>query len=185
VRGKRAATIERISVMWIVNLLLAWAVALSPAVAAQEHQPGRAAARANVDLVGALKATPGCIGVEVAQTASGKQVIFAWFENKKAVLNWFYDPVHQAAMQQFFPGGSSGRQPLADLPDDGQPIMAIASLTMAAAAPEGVTMLPVSQISIELYRPAPGGLSLGGRFSPAGLEMPSHIDIPMPAAASK
>src|SRR5262245_51088535 len=35
------------------------------------------------DLGGALKATPGCLGVESARTSSGKQVIFAWFENKK------------------------------------------------------------------------------------------------------
>ena len=31
------------------------------------------------DLVGPLKATPGCLGVETARTASGKMVIFAWF----------------------------------------------------------------------------------------------------------
>src|SRR5438034_5052414 len=42
------------------------------------------------DLVGLLKATPGVIGVDAARTMSGKQVIFAWFENKKAVLNWYY-----------------------------------------------------------------------------------------------
>jgi hypothetical protein len=33
------------------------------------------------DLVGPLKATPGCLGVETARTASGKMVIFAWFED--------------------------------------------------------------------------------------------------------
>src|SRR5262245_28351929 len=48
------------------------------------------------DLVAALKATPGCLGVETARTSSGKQVIFAWFENKKAVLAWYYSDTHQA-----------------------------------------------------------------------------------------
>jgi hypothetical protein len=33
-----------------------------------------------------LRATAGCPGVETAQTTSGKQVIFAWFEDKKAAL---------------------------------------------------------------------------------------------------
>lgn len=33
------------------------------------------------DLVAALKKSPGCLGVETARTASGKAVIFAWFED--------------------------------------------------------------------------------------------------------
>ena len=40
------------------------------------------------DLVGALKGTKGCLGVETAKTSSGKNVIFAWFEDKQAVLRW-------------------------------------------------------------------------------------------------
>src|SRR2546422_728630 len=51
------------------------------------------------DLVGGLKAVPGCLGVETARTASGKNVIFAWFEDKKAVLNWYYSDTHQHAMR--------------------------------------------------------------------------------------
>ena len=47
------------------------------------------------DLVGGLKATPGCLGVETARTDSGKQVIFAWFEDKKAVLKWYHSDVHR------------------------------------------------------------------------------------------
>ena len=35
------------------------------------------------NVVDAVKAAPGCLGVETAQTASGKRVIFAWFESKK------------------------------------------------------------------------------------------------------
>ena len=37
-------------------------------------------------LTAALKATPGCLGIGTAMTESGKQVIFAWFENKQAAL---------------------------------------------------------------------------------------------------
>ena len=90
------------------------------------------------DLVGLLKATPGVIGVDAARTMSGKQVIFAWFENKKAVLNWYYSDAHQALMLQL--AGSMRRPggPLADVPDDGRPVLAIASLTMpSSAAPPG------------------------------------------------
>ena len=44
-------------------------------------------------------ASPGCLGVEVAKTASGKSVIFAWFEDKKAALAWYKNDVHQESMR--------------------------------------------------------------------------------------
>src|SRR2546428_12408539 len=85
------------------------------------------------DLVAALKATPGCLGVETARTSSGKQVIFAWFENRRAVLKWYYSDAHQDAMKSFFPGFES-RKPLKEVPEDSGPIMVIASITMAKQA---------------------------------------------------
>jgi hypothetical protein len=85
--------------------------------------------------------------VETARTASGKQVIFAWFENKKALLDWYYSPVHQQLMAQFFPGAPA-RTPMPDVTDDGRPILAVASLTMTDKPASGVTSLPVSQIAI-------------------------------------
>ena len=160
------------------NTLLLLAVAalvFTPAVAARLGAQN--AAPGFPDLVAALKATPGCLGVEAARTMSGKQVIFAWFDNKQSVLSWYYSEVHQDVMRQFVPDRPV-RTPLADLPDDGQPILAIASLTMADKPMSDVIKLPVSQISIELYRPAPGGLSVGGRFAPATLKVPGLRDIP-------
>jgi hypothetical protein len=141
------------------------------------------------DFVGALKATPGCLGVETARTSSGKQVIFAWFENKKAALNWYYSDTHRSLVKMFAPGGPA-RTPLAGVPDDGSPILAIASLTPGSpgsssgspSAPpaSGGAPLNVSQIAIELYRPLPGGLAAGGRFSPSSLNVPGLVDVPMP-----
>ena len=130
------------------------------------------------DLVGALKATPGVLGVDAAQTISGKQVIFAWFENKKAALTWYYSDTHRSLQKAFAPG-SPARTPMADVPDDGSPVMAIASLTMSGA-PTAEQPFPVSQIAIELYKPLPGGLAAGGRFSPATMKVPGLIDVPMP-----
>ena len=135
------------------------------------------------DLVGALKSTPGCVGVENVRTASGKMVIFAWFEDKKAALNWYYSDTHQAVMKQFFPQSqASKRTPLKDVPDDGEPVLAIASLTMAEKAPGDITTLPVSQIAIELYRPLPGGLALGGRFAPSAIKVPGLREATLPGA---
>ena len=158
---------------------------MAPTVAAQLHAQNASAKFP--DLVGALRSTPGCIGVDVARTASGKQVIFAWFEDKKAVLNWYYSSAHEAAMHQFFPaaGAAGKRTPLADVPDDSGPILAIASITLADKPDGAVTTLPVSQIAIELYRPLPGGLALGGRFAPDGVRVPGMRIAPLAAPPSE
>ena len=126
-----------------------------------------------------IKATPGVLGVETAQTSSGKMVIFAWFENKKAALAWYYSQTHQMLMKM---GGGSSRPrgPMADVPDDGKPILTIASVTLARPA-DGIPakgLPPVSQISIELYTPLPGGLAAGGRFAPASVNVPGLLFTP-------
>jgi hypothetical protein len=139
------------------------------------------------DLVGSLRATPAVLGVDAGQMASRKQVIFAWFENKQAVLNWFYSDAHQAYMRAITPGAGGGRTPLADIADNSGPILAIASLTMSEKPQvEGVQM-PISQIAIELYAPLPGGLAAGGRFAPAAMKVPGLIDVTLgpPASAGK
>jgi hypothetical protein len=123
------------------------------------------------DLVAALKATEGCLGVETAQTASGKSVIFAWFEDKKAALNWYYSDVHKEVMKMLPNAGKGTRKPLADVPDDSGPIMAIASITLTGK-PTKENPLPFKQIAIELYQPIGGGLSIGGRFAPDKMKTP-------------
>jgi hypothetical protein len=130
------------------------------------------------DLVGMLKATPGVLGVDAAQTMSGKQVIFAWFENKKAALNWYYSEGHQNLMKTFASGGVSGRTPMADVPDDGSPILAVASITLSQQPQVSGVQLPVSQIAIELYTPLPGGLAAGGRFAPASVKVKGLVEVP-------
>jgi hypothetical protein len=139
---------------------------------------------AGLDLVGALKATPGCLGVETARTASGKQVIFAWFENKSAVLKWYYSDTHVALMQQLSGGGARPGGPLADVPDEG-PVLAVASLTPNAGGQPGDLHAGFSQIAIELYQPLPGGIAAGGRFGPPSMKVRGLIDVPMPMAAPK
>ena len=154
------------------------APALVASLHAQTPPPGRGGFP---DLIGMLKATPGVLGVDAAGgTLNGKMVIFAWFENKKAVLAWYYSAGHQALMTQF--SGSARRPggPMADVPDDGRPILAIASLTMSnPAAAAGNPRAAISQIAIELYAPLPGGLAAGGRFAPATVKVQGLIEVPM------
>jgi antibiotic biosynthesis monooxygenase len=130
------------------------------------------------DLPAALRATPGCLGVETARTASGKQVIFAWFENKQAVLNWYYSEPHQRLIKQFSGGHVRPGGPLTGVPDEG-PVLAVASLTIPTAPTDGNVAAATTQIAIELYAPLPGGLAAGGRFAPSSLRVPGLIEVPM------
>ena len=134
------------------------------------------------DLVDALKATPGVLGVDAARTMSGKQVIFAWFENRQAALNWYNSDVHRGLMKQFG-GGSQAREPMGAVPEN-VPVLAIASLTLTSAPQSPADMRnALSQIAIELYAPLPGGVAIGGRFAPSALKVPGLVDLP--AAALK
>jgi hypothetical protein len=137
------------------------------------------------DLVGMLKATPGVLGVEAARTASGKQVIFAWFENKQAMLTWYYSAAHVKLMEQFAGAARRPDGPLAGVPDDGRPVLAIASLTMAAPPQNGDLKAATTQIAIELYAPVPGGLSVGGRFAPSTVKVAGLIELEAVPANTK
>ena len=134
-----------------------------------------------MNLPKAIAATPGCLGVETAMTESGKMVIFAWFENKKAALAWYYSDTHQALLKMVSGGAPTRpRRPMADVPDDGRPIMAIASLVLVRPQ-DGIPqneLPPVSQIAIELYAPLPGGVAAGGRFAPARVNVPGLLYTP-------
>jgi len=169
--------IREVAAAGVLSLVIALPAVIT--VRAQSAQKGMP------DLIGALKATPGVLGVEAAQTLTGKQAIFAWFENKKAVLAWYYSDTHKALMLQFTGGFQRPEGPLANVPDDGRPILAIASLRMApnAAEPKDAVQLrtSVTQISIELYAPLPGGLAVGGRFAPASVSVPGMLELPVDA----
>ena len=155
-----------VAVMVLGGLFAPSLVAQAPAGAQGQNQ-------GFPDLVSALNATPGCLGVETARTGSGKNVIFAWFENKKAVLAWYYSDTHQAVMKRFMPGTKRPGPPLADVPDDSGPIMVVASLT-PNEKPTQENPQPFTQIAIEIYQPLGGGLAIGGRFAPEKMKVPGR-----------
>jgi len=114
---------------------------------------------------------PDFLGLKQLKPRAANKVLFAWFENKKGVLNWFYSDAHQSLMRMLAPGASSGRKPLNAIADDSGPILVIASLTYADKPRVEGMQVPVSQIAIELYAPLPGGLAVGGRFAPHALKV--------------
>ena len=128
------------------------------------------------DLVGAVKASPGCLGVETARTESGKIVIFGWFRDRRAVLDWYEGAYHRELQRRFFPG-LTPRPPLRDVPVGGGPIMVVASLTLGPRPGFAESTLPITQIAIELYRPVTGGIFLGSRFAPDTVEVGDIRDV--------
>jgi hypothetical protein len=123
------------------------------------------------NVVSAARAWPGCLGVETGQTSSGKRVIFAWFESKKALIGWYHSEVHQKAMKTVFPNLAFDREPLPDTPEDSGPILAIVSLKLLDAPRPDGTSMPIATIGIELYTPLPGGVAVGGRFAPEAVKV--------------
>lgn len=172
-------TIREVGAAAVLSLVIAL-----PAIVTLRAQSEKAAKTGPPDLVAGLKSTPGVLGVELVQTMSGKSAIFAWFENKQAVLKWYYSDTHMAAMAQFGATGRRPRGPLADVPDDGRPVLAIASVTLHGVDPTSAADLKnVPQIAIELYAPLPGGLAVGGRFAPSAVNVPGMVEVPSHTSA--
>jgi hypothetical protein len=146
------------------------AAARQGAAPAPDAKPAAPAARPNpADLgpkmIQMLKATPGCMGVESGKLDSGKLVIFAFFKDKKAAMEWYHHPMHQQLQNMAAPDRDKNRTPMASVPD-GVPVVAVASLTPSEKPVVDGGKLPFSQIAIELYTPLTGGLNIGGGFAP-------------------
>ncbi len=120
-------------------------------------------------LLAGLRATPGCLGADAAQTASGRSVIIGWFEDKAAAMRWYEHPMHRRMMA----GMDTGREepPMAHVPE-GIPLMVMATITPSDRPRIEGFPAPISQVSIELFTPVPGGAQINGRLSPAEFPVP-------------
>lgn len=114
------------------------------------------------NLMPALQNSPGCLGAAAMKLEGGKLAIIAYFKDKKACLDWYYNSTHQKMMLSAPP---PTRKPLEDVKDENAPVIAVATLTMSDK-PNPDAGLPVSQIAVELYTPAKGGFARGGNFLP-------------------
>jgi antibiotic biosynthesis monooxygenase len=136
---------------WTVALIVTLWGSAWPSAQAQAPQPGFAA------LLDAARLHPGCLGIDTGQTASGKRVIFAWFEDKAALVSWYKSEAHQRAMKVAFPNLTFNREPLPDTPDNSGQILAIVSLKLNEGPSSDGARLPIGTIGIELYTPRRGG----------------------------
>jgi hypothetical protein len=158
-------------------------------------------------LVAALKTSPGCLGVELGGFQSGKFAIFAWFQDKESLLTWYRSGVHQGAMASMRAGFAAAKKgagggaepkeskepkeaaaphaPLEFVPEDVGTILCIATITPSEQPAVPGFPAPIGQISIELYKPLPGGASFGGTFAPLAVPLEHHRGsrVPPPAPA--
>jgi hypothetical protein len=112
-----------------------------------------------------LRNFQGCLGVDVAQTALGKNCIFATFRDKQAAVNWYNTEIHQRLVSKVSFYRTGDHVPLANVPDDAGPILLVATMTRADKAPDGVP--GAVYISIELFEHLPAGVRFGnGMFLP-------------------
>ena len=128
-------------------------------------RPDAAALQMGQTLIAKLKESPGCLGVESGKMQSGKLVIFAFFENKKAVLAWYESPFHQKLIGMVKPYQDQKHIPLKEVPDN-VPLMAVASISFDGKPAKASAKIPFSQIAIEVYTSMTPGLSIGGGFAP-------------------
>ena len=142
-------------------------------------------------LVKAVLASPGVLGIELAQTTKGRRVIFAWFENKRALVDWYQSDFHERGVKWAFPNLKSVREPLPDLPEDSGQILALVTLKFADKATTGATVSGVASrpaiesIGIELYTPLPGGVAVGGRFAPKTVRVPGLREVEVSTAEGR
>jgi quinol monooxygenase YgiN len=159
---------KRTAIIAAAAATFAGAMALAPLSASVSAQPDQKQVQQGPDfgqmLMTGLKNTEGCLGVDNAQYGSGKIGIIAWFENVDAAERWYYSETHKRFMNMAG-ANPEDRKPMQHIKDRSTPVMVMASITMGGDGPK-LGFMPISQISIEMYAPLPGGAAVNGRLSP-------------------
>lgn len=129
------------------------------------------------DLGKGLMETPGVLSVKSAILDGKRQTIFAWFKNKAAVNAWYHSKMHRDAMVKFFPNLPAKPESLSAFKDEKSPLLVVASVTPGTKPIMEGSPLMAEQIAIEIYAPVPGGITIGGGFGPASLDIPGIIRL--------
>jgi tetratricopeptide (TPR) repeat protein len=94
-----------------------------------------------------LEQQPGLLGVHALSSIDNKGmlVILTWWENKKALNDWFYSETHQGIIGEFYGKAQAASGPV------------------GSQTPTG----GMGQVGIELFTSLPGGMAYGGGLRPA------------------
>ena len=161
-----------------VSVIAMAGTSLSQPADGGQPRPGAGGMDMGKMLIDGLKSVEGCLGAESARFSNGKVSIFGWFEDAEAARRWYYHPVHAQLL------GMGGEDPTRPKPlahvSDGVPLMIIATIRPTDQPKIPGVPLPVDQISIEIFTPAPGGAYINARLSPETfkVEHMRKIDIP-------
>jgi hypothetical protein len=103
-----------------------------------------------------LKLQPGLLAMHRLASLDhpGMLVILTWWENKRALNNWFYSDVHQGMIDWVYggPGAASGNALAGDLGER--------------------QMKEAGQVAMEIFTTLPGGIQYGGGLGPKLPERP-------------
>ena len=162
----------------LLYLLFTALILTSTATAQRSAAPSATGQRPDMGkmLMQGLKEVDGCLEVKTCKWNDGKSSIVAWFVDKAAAADWYYSDVHQGMIGNKTDGSLRDDEPMKYLVDEDQPIMVIATLTHSEKPELSGIDIPISQISIELFAPLPGGAQVGGRVSPAAFPVPHMRD---------
>lgn len=119
---------------------------------------------------------PGCLGAR-SMDKNGVQISFVWFEDRNAIVSWCKSRKHAGTatrMMQLADPEIRMREPLGSAPDEQGPFLVIMTLKPKEDRSDG---FPLEQLSMEIYKPVDGGMFIGGRFAPKGLDVDGLREI--------
>ena len=136
----------------------------------------RAEARAaSAQLLEEIASVEGAYAVKSARVHDGTELIFAWFEDRAAVLRWFEHPYHRKLLRDA--GRPEDGVAAQHFGDDVGPILVLASVAYpaergsihASMFDDPVAGRP-SRFSVEYYVPLAGGAYMVEPFAPPGVQ---------------
>ena len=142
---------------------------------ARAATPEDQAIAASEELLSALRSVDGVYGVKSARVHDGTELIFAWFEDKSAVLRWFEHSYHRKLLRDA--GRPEDNVAAEHFGDKVGPILVVASVAYAPARGSIHASMfddPVAgrptRFAIEYYTPLPGGAYMIEPFAPPGVQ---------------
>lgn len=99
-----------------------------------------------------LEKQSGMLGMRMMEDIEKPEmlIIMTWWQDKKALNDWFYSDTHQGLIKEYYNAG--------------------ASQTFANSKNGSSSLAGSSQVGMELFTALPGGLTYGGGLTPSGVE---------------